>query len=102
MFKVFEWVTEAIGWLQIVASPFLMGLVIGAIIYFPNPTGPRLLIGIAFVLLGLVVGILWANKVWKTKEGTISFLSRLMATPELDNIESESAKEAAGEKKGSS
>jgi hypothetical protein len=102
MMKAFEWITEVIGWLQIVASPFLMGLVIGSIIYFPNPTAQRLLIGISFSLLGLVIGILWATKVWKTKEGTISFLSRTMATPELDNIESESAKETAGEKKGNS
>jgi hypothetical protein len=26
MFRLFEWITEAIGWLRIVASPLLIGL----------------------------------------------------------------------------
>jgi hypothetical protein len=39
----------------------------------------------AVIILGLLIGILWANKIWKTK-GTISFLSQISATPDLDNL----------------
>lgn len=34
----FDYATEVVGWLQIVASPLLAGLIIAAFIYFPNPT----------------------------------------------------------------
>lgn len=88
IFKVFEFITELIGWLQIIASPLLIGLAIGAIIYFPNPSMTRLVLGIMVATIGLVVGIIWATKKWKGK-GTIFFLSRIMATPELDNPDEE-------------
>lgn len=89
IFGVFEFITEAIGWLEIVASPLLIGLVIGAIIYFTNPNTTRLIIGIVAAIAGLIVGVIWATKQWKGKE-TIWFMSRIMATPELDNIDKES------------
>lgn len=88
IFRVFEFITEAIGWLQIVASPLLIGLAIGAVIYFPNPSTTRLVLGIIVATIGLVLGIIWATKKWKGK-GTIFFLSRIMATPELDNPDEE-------------
>lgn len=78
---------EVIGWLQIVASPLLISCIIGALIYFPNSTQTNLIIAIAIIILGLVVGILWANKIWKTK-GTMWFVSQISATPELDHLES--------------
>jgi hypothetical protein len=56
-----------IAWLQIVASPTLFALIISCIIYFRNPTQTNLIIGIAILLLGLIVGIIYANKIWKTK-----------------------------------
>ncbi|MBK9636400.1 MAG: hypothetical protein IPO63_00720 [Bacteroidetes bacterium] len=62
IFKVFEFFTELIGWLQIVASPLLIGLAIGAIIYFPNPSTIRLLLGIIVASIGLVIGVVWATK----------------------------------------
>lgn len=97
MSKIFEFITEVIGWLQIVASPLLIGLGIGALVYFSNPTNTRLVIGITVAVLGLIIGILWATKIWKTK-GTISFMSRIMATPELDKKETETNE---NDKKGS-
>lgn len=87
MHKIFEFLAEAFGWLMIVASPFLIGLIIGAVIYFSDPTEVRLIAGISFAAIGLIVGILWATKIWRSKRGTIGFLSRIMATPELDNEE---------------
>lgn len=76
---------EIIGWLQIVASPLLIGLGIAAFIYFPNPSETRLIIAIIVAVLGLVIGIVWANRIWKTK-GTMWFVSQISATPDLDNF----------------
>lgn len=100
MKNFFELITESIGWLQIVASPFLIGIIIGALIYFPNPSSITLILGIIVAILGLFLGIMWANKEWKGK-GTIWFMSRVMATPELDNPDAQNKSEAnkdAGEK----
>lgn len=83
MFKFLEFITEAIGWLQIVASPFLIGLGIGALIYFSHPTELRMIVGVSVAALGLILGIVWATRVWK-KYATMRFLSRIIATPELD------------------
>ena len=88
IFRIFELITESIGWLQIVASPLLIGLIVGAIIYFPDPTTTRLALGIIVATLGLVIGVIWATKQWKGK-GTIWFMSRIMATPELDKPDEE-------------
>ncbi|UKJ06216.1 hypothetical protein [Solitalea lacus] len=78
--------------MQIVASPLLIGLAIGATIYFSDPTTTRLFIGIIVATVGLIVGIIWATRQWKGK-GTIWFMSRIMATPELDNIDGEQKSE---------
>ena len=85
MHRVFEYMMEIIGWLQIVASPLLIGLGIAAFIYFPNPTETRMIIAIIVAVLGLVIGIVWANRIWKTK-GTMWFVSQISATPDLDNL----------------
>ena len=82
--SLFEFFTEMIGWIQIVASPFLIGSIIGAIVYFPNPDTTKLIIAIIIAATGLFIGIIWATRVWR-KKGTIHFMSRLMSTPELDN-----------------
>ena len=87
MSKKFDFIMEVVGWLQIVASPFLISCLIGAIIYFPNQTQTNFIIAIAVIILGLVIGIFWANKIWKTK-GTMWFVSQISATPDLDHLES--------------
>jgi hypothetical protein len=84
----FDYATEVVGWLQIVASPLSGGLLIGAIIYFSNPTILRLIIAIAIATIGLIVGIVFATRIWK-KQGTIHFVSRVMASPELDDLDKE-------------
>ena len=86
---------EVIGWLQIVASPLLISLGIGAAIYFPSPTLTRLIIAMIIVSFGLVIGIVWANRIWKTK-GTMWFVSQISATPDLDNLEKNQTKEKKG------
>jgi len=82
--------TEVMGWLRIVVSPLLVGIVIGALVYFSKPDTTRLLIGVSIVILGLIVGIIWATKVWK-KKGTINFLTEITATPDLDKTDNDSS-----------
>jgi uncharacterized membrane protein YjjP (DUF1212 family) len=86
--KVFQIITEVFGWLQIVASPFLAGLVIGGIVYLPKGDIVGLSIGIIIALIGLITGIILATRVWR-KKGTVNFMSRLSATPELEEKEAE-------------
>lgn len=84
--STFELFIESMGWLQIVASPLLIGSVIGFIVYFSKQDFIGTVIGISIPILGLIIGIIWATRVWKRK-GTIEFISRLSATPELDKME---------------
>lgn len=98
MNRPFEWVIEAIGWLQLVASPLLIGSGIGALVYFLNPTTTTFVIGISTATLGLLIGILWATKIWKTKEGTIGYLARIRRTPEL-NLKNTEMNDESGDKK---
>jgi hypothetical protein len=57
MFKILDYLTKVIGWLQIVAFPLFVGIALGAIIYFPNPTNTRLILGVSIATLGLFIGI---------------------------------------------
>ena len=86
MFKIFEKITELIGWFQIVISPTLLGLGIGCIVYFNFQNLAGLISGIIISIIGLICGIVLATKKFKTT-GTIHFLSRVSATPELDKID---------------
>ena len=80
----FELMMEVVGWVQIVVSPLLLGAIIGSIIYFSRPNYTRLVIAISVASIGLIIGIVWATRVWK-KRGTIYYLSRISAISELDN-----------------
>lgn len=84
--STFEYFTEIVGWIQIVASPFLAGLIIGAIIYFSKPDRSTLIMAIVIATIGLTFGVIWATKVWR-KKGTMHFMSKINATPELDKKE---------------
>jgi uncharacterized membrane protein len=86
MSKFLERITEIIAWLQIVASPLLVGVILAAFIYFSDPSIDRFFIGVLIVIIALIVGIAWANKIMKTK-GTLWFMSRIMATPDLDKLD---------------
>ncbi|MBK7886066.1 MAG: hypothetical protein IPN36_17095 [Bacteroidetes bacterium] len=74
---------ELIGWIRILISPLLAGFIIGAIVYLIYPDQNGIIAAVAISLAGLITGILWANSKLKGK-GTIHFVSRVMATPELD------------------
>ena len=84
--KILEWLTSFIAWLQIVFSPLFFGVVLGLMVYGIYPTTTGLVLGIALAVLGLTVGMIFATRVWK-KRGTVDFISRVSASPELDNLE---------------
>lgn len=88
MIRFLQLFTETIGWLRIALSPFLIALLIGAIIYFNLHNTLGIVLGIGIAGIGLIIGIVWATRIWK-KQGTNVFLSRIIATPELDNKEEE-------------
>lgn len=76
---VFDKITGAIGWLQIVASPLLIGIGIAAGLYALFPHRITSFISIAIVVLAFVIGIIWATKIAR-KRGTINFMSRYSST----------------------
>lgn len=80
----FDIFTEVMGWLQIAASPWLIGVGVAVFVYFPHPTTLNLVLAIGIALIGFITGILLATKIWK-KKGTINFISSIMSAPEPDN-----------------
>ena len=74
-----------LNWFRIMLSPTVVGGFVGFMIYvsFPNRIG--LIFGLLFLFTGLILGIIWATKVWKSKGGTISFMSKLYRNTELDS-----------------
>lgn len=75
----FEKFVEALGWLRIVASPLLLGIAAGFIVYLALPGLAGQLIAVALVLAGLTIGIYWANNVAQ-KHGIMNFFGRLIST----------------------
>ena len=82
----FEYLMEIAGWIQIVSSPLLAGVIVGGIVYLAIGDTVGIILGILVAAIGLIIGIVWANKIWK-KTGTIHFISRVNASPELDNLD---------------
>ena len=86
MHKIFELTTEIVGWILITLSPTLLGIAFGLGIYYNFPNIIGMVIGIFVAVVGIIIGMIWATKKFKTT-GTIHFLSRVSATPELDRKE---------------
>lgn len=74
---------EIISWLRIAISPTLIGALIGGIIYL-KMGDDGFLPGIFATVIGGIFGVLWATNIWK-KQGTTNFISRIDASPDLDN-----------------
>ncbi|MFZ4796911.1 MAG: hypothetical protein ACOYMA_05420 [Bacteroidia bacterium] len=81
MQKIFHFILELFSWLKIIASTFIIGSIIGLIIYtnFDNKSG--FIVAISFAIFGLIIGIIWATIIWK-KQGTHFFLSKIFNTSE--------------------
>ena len=83
MMRIIEVFVEVFYWLRIMASPLFIGLGVGILIYSFSPNTVSLYLAIGISLIGLILGIVWATKVWK-KTGTSNFMSRVNASPELN------------------
>ncbi len=83
MFKFIEKMVEFMGWLQLFVFPIVFSCVLGGIFYYYNPFGFGLILCVLSIVLGLVVGIWYANRVHK-KEGTVNHLSTILRMPELE------------------
>jgi hypothetical protein len=83
MFKVIEYIIEIVNWIKIVLSPTLIGVVIGLIIYGNYPNFRGFIASVAFSCVGLVIGIIWATRIWK-RVGTTNFIARVNASPDID------------------
>jgi hypothetical protein len=81
--KIGKWITSIIAWLQIVASSLFIGIVIGFIVYYNIPSITGLVLGIVISAIGLIIGIVWASRVWK-KRGTVEFISEINSSPDFD------------------
>jgi len=83
---LFNLVLEVLGWLRIVASPLLIGLTIGFAVYLSRPDTTGLIIAISVTTVGLIIGIIWATRVWK-KKGTLNYLSKVLKSDDLDYLD---------------
>ncbi len=84
MMRILEIFVEILSWLRIMVSPLIIGVGVGILVYDNNPNNSGMAIGIIISLLGLLVGIIGATKVWR-KTGTSNFMSRVNSTPEFTN-----------------
>jgi uncharacterized membrane protein YeaQ/YmgE (transglycosylase-associated protein family) len=84
--KILEWITSFFSWLQIVFFPTFIGAIAALIFYYNYSSNMGLIIAISIGILGLVIGVTLATRIWK-KQGTTAFISRASASPELDNLE---------------
>lgn len=86
MQKFFNQLLEITSWLQIAVSPLLIGIFFGGCIYYFIPTKLGLVLAAFIVIVGTVIGIVWAIKTTK-KVGASTMMSRLAHQPEFDKEE---------------
>ena len=67
-FKFLKFLTESFAWLQIVASPTLAGVIIGAVVYAFKRDNVGLIIAIVVASIGFLAGIIWATKIGRKRE----------------------------------
>lgn len=77
---------DIISWFRIFISPTLIGAIIGLFVYLKMNNNIGFIFGILITTIGGILGIIWATKI-RQKEGARNFISRIDASPELDNKE---------------
>ncbi len=61
-------------------SPTLRGIILEVIIFGSLRNDLGIVLGIVVAAIGLLVGIIWATKIFRSKNGTMHFVSRIDAT----------------------
>lgn len=72
---------EILGWIRIALSPIVIALIISFFILINNESSISYLLSIIIVLIGVIIGCLWASKIIKTKRGTMQYLSQTNSSP---------------------
>ncbi|MCI1188860.1 hypothetical protein MON38_15660 [Hymenobacter sp. DH14] len=80
--KIIEWLLSSLAWFQIFISPAIIGAFLGVIIWLNTRNVWGLSAAIIAVLIGCGAGAAFAEKV-RRRKGTIEFMSRNIAHPEL-------------------
>jgi hypothetical protein len=83
MLKFIELLSALMAWLQLMIAPTLVGGIIGLLVYYYKPDKDGKIIAIAITILGSIVGVIWASKLWR-KTGTLEYLIKGGHDPELD------------------
>jgi hypothetical protein len=81
-----DYLTEMIGWIQIVFGCLVSTAILSSILYLFIPSTLTFVMGIIVTSIGLIVGIFWATKSYRSK-GTMTLIGRYRACPELDNLD---------------
>lgn len=84
MIKVLETIPKLISWVQIFFAPFIVSVIIAAIVYLANPES-NIIFSSLILLVGFVTGVLLAERIRK-RQGTEAFMTRVNASPDLDSI----------------
>jgi hypothetical protein len=69
----------------------LIGVAIGFLIYISKSDTTGLIIAISVATVGLIIGIIWATRIWK-KKGTINYLSEVLKSDDLDYLDEDNNK----------
>jgi len=86
--SLFETIIEIVQAVAIALSPILIGFFTGIIDYLNFPNFQGLILACVIQFIAIIIGILWAISIWK-KQGTNHFMSRVMASPDLDKTDKE-------------
>lgn len=81
--KFIEKVLEIIAWVQIILFPIFISLILAGLIFYFIPSSFGIICAVFIVFTGLVIGVVYANKIHK-KEGTVNHMGKLLRTPELE------------------
>lgn len=83
LMKFLEKLVDFLNYLKIMASPTLIGVFIGIIVYANKPDDVGLIIAFTFTVIGIICGILLANFA-KRKVGATEFMARINASPDIN------------------
>jgi len=84
--KAFQAIVGSLFWIRIFVSPLLAGIMIGGLVFLAIQGFWGWLAWGVLALIGMVSGVLLAEHARRTR-GTVEFMSRVGATPELDRKE---------------
>ena len=80
--RIIKWFLPSLAWIQIFVSPAIIGTSLGVIVWLIMRNAWGLSLAIIIALFGCSVGIALAEKA-RRSQGTIEFMSRNSAHPEL-------------------